>query len=107
VVRPATPRRRFTRDGVVTAAAFALGIASLLITHRLAGKGGTMGPHHRSRQQLLSVNSPMVDINYPFSHPCAMKTLVRAGLDGHIVCEARKAISYQFKVENRDGVARR
>ena len=106
-MRPPTPRRRFTRDGLVTAAAFALGIASLLITHRLAGKGGTMGPDRRSRQQLLSVNGPMVDINCPFSHPGAMETVIRTDLDGHVVCEARKGISYQFKVENRDGVARR
>ncbi len=34
---------RFTRDGLVTAAASALGFASLLIAHHLAGEGDTMG----------------------------------------------------------------
>jgi ABC-type transport system involved in cytochrome c biogenesis permease subunit len=34
---------RFTRDGIVTAAASALGFASLLIAHHLVGEGDTMG----------------------------------------------------------------
>ena len=34
---------RFTRDGLVTAAASALGFASLLIAHHLAGEGDSMG----------------------------------------------------------------
>ena len=34
---------RFTRDGIVTAVASALGFASLLIAHHLVGEGDTMG----------------------------------------------------------------
>jgi hypothetical protein len=45
----------------------------------------------------------MVDINYPFPHRCAMETSIRTGLDGHTVCQARKAISHQFKVKNCEG----